>query len=125
MGCIFLLSLIRRRQRNEILLLLKHDDLWIGSTALVACTVSTSAHICVCLCECMCSPVESHRDMFMCMCCTHVCMCLQNAACPLCKCVCDCNVKQCVQLVNLILLTLYECDFNSPLPLNHNNKSTL
>lgn len=40
MGCISLLSLIRRLQGNEILLLLKYYDLWIGSTAPVAYTLS-------------------------------------------------------------------------------------
>lgn len=49
MGCISLLSLIRHRQGNEILLLQKHYDLWIGNRSLVACTVFMSAPICGCV----------------------------------------------------------------------------
>lgn len=48
MGCISLLSLISRQQGNEILLLLKHYDLWNGTTAPVARVVYGVARLCVC-----------------------------------------------------------------------------
>lgn len=60
MGCISLLSLIRRLQGNEILLLLKYYDLWIGSTAPVAYTLSMR---------------KSYLCMFMCKFCMEVCLC--------------------------------------------------
>lgn len=75
MGCISLFSLIRCRQGNEILLVLKHYDLWNGSEALVACTVSMSTHICLCVCECVCPCVE--RLMCACLRATTLCMCVR------------------------------------------------
>ena len=71
MGCISLLSLIRHRQGNEILLLLKHYDLWIGGTAPVACTLSMSTHICVCPCvERKCVHVYV-QVLYACVCANH------------------------------------------------------
>lgn len=66
MGCISPFSLIRRRQGNEILLLQKHYDLWIGSTALVVWTLSMGSTICVCPCV--------GRVMCACLCAATVCM---------------------------------------------------